>query len=29
MVYRIGNDGPYGVQSGGMSTEMLAELLRL
>ena len=29
MVYRIGADGPYGVQSGGMPTEQLAQLLRL
>ena len=28
-VYRIAADGPYGVQSGGMSTEQLALLLRL
>jgi thiol:disulfide interchange protein DsbG len=29
MVYRIGAEGPYGVQSGGMATEQLAQLLRL
>ena len=29
LVYRIGVDGPYGVQSGGMPTAQLAQLLQL
>jgi len=29
LVYRVGVDGPYGVQSGGMPTAQLAQLLQL
>ncbi len=29
LVYRLGVDGPYGVQSGGMPTAQLAQLLQL
>jgi thiol:disulfide interchange protein DsbG len=29
MIYRAGTEGPYGVQSGGMSTEQLVQLLGL